>query len=138
MHPKTKAKLKAKLKRLTSRSWNIGYAGRKEVLTTAIRGWVSYYQLAEMRSFLEETDGWLRSRIRMCIWKSWKRVRTRYKNLRKCGFEHWQARYASCARKGYWRIAGSWIMTRAASNANLLKAGYPTLLGYYEKLHPRL
>ena len=67
MHPKTKAKLKAKLKRLTSRSWNIGYAGRKEVLTTAIRGWVSYYQLAEMRSFLEETDGWLRSRIRMCI-----------------------------------------------------------------------
>jgi len=107
-------------------------------LTTAIRGWVNYYQLADMRNFLEETDGWLRSRIRMCIWKSWKRVRTRYRNLRKCGFEHWQAMYASCARKGYWRIAGSWIMTSAASNANLLKAGYPTLLGYYEKLHPRL
>jgi hypothetical protein len=27
---------------------------------------------------------------------------------------------------------------KGASNANLLKAGYPTLLGYYEKLHPRL
>ena len=44
VHPKTKSKLRSKLKELTNRSWNIGYAGRKEVLTHAIRGWVSYFR----------------------------------------------------------------------------------------------
>ena len=91
-----------------------------------------------MREYLSETDGWLRSRIRMCIWKSWKRVRTRYRNLLKCGFEPWQARCALCARKGYWRIATSRTMNRAASNEKLRLAGYPTLMEYYEKLHPHL
>ena len=78
-------------KELTRRSWNIGYARRKEVLTQTIRGWVTYFRHADMRSFLEDTDQWLRSRIRMCIWKSWKRVRTRFKNLQKCGIAKWQA-----------------------------------------------
>lgn len=123
---------------MTGRSWNIGYSRRKEVLTIAIRGWTGYYRLAEMRSFVIETDGWLRSRLRMCIWKSWKCVKTRYRNLLRCGFEPWQARYASCARKGYWRIATSRIMTRAATTERLRQAGYPTLLEYYEKLHPHL
>ena len=67
VHPKTKSKLRKRLKELTSRSWNIGYERRKEVLMQAIRGWVTYFRLADMRSFLEETDQWLRGRIRMCI-----------------------------------------------------------------------
>lgn len=138
LHRKTKLKLKAKLKQLTGRSWNIGYSSRKEVLTTAIRGWTGYYRHAEMRNFVLETDAWLRSRLRMCIWKSWKRVKTRYRNLLRCGFEPWQARNASCARKGYWRVANSWIMTRAATTERLRQAGYPTLLEYYEKLHAHL
>ena len=85
VHPKTKAKLRTKLKELTSRSNGWGYEKRKEKLTNAIRGWVNYFRLAEMRNYLWETDEWLRSRIRMCIWKCWKRVRTRFKNLQRCG-----------------------------------------------------
>ena len=38
-----------------------GYEKRKEKLTYAIRGWVNYFRLAEMRNFLRETDEWLRS-----------------------------------------------------------------------------
>ena len=78
VHPKTKSKLRTKLKELTSRSNGWGYEKRKERLTYAIRGWVNYFRLAEMRNYLRETDEWLRSRIRMCIWKCWKRVRTRF------------------------------------------------------------
>ncbi len=73
VHPRTKARLKTKLKELTSRSNGWGYEKRKEKLTYAIRGWVNYFRLAEMGIFLKETDEWLRSRIRMCIWKCWKR-----------------------------------------------------------------
>ena len=138
LHRKTKLKLKAKLKRLTGRSRNIGYSRRKEVLTTAIRGWTGYYRHAEMHSFVLETDAWLRSKLRMCILKSWKSVKTRYRNLLRCGFEPWQARNASCARKGYWRVANSWIMPRASTTERLRRAGYRTLLEYYEKLHPHL
>nr|WP_259326513.1 group II intron maturase-specific domain-containing protein [Segatella copri] len=34
-----------------------------------------------MKRFLIEIDEWLRGRLRMCIWKSWKRVKTRIANL---------------------------------------------------------
>ncbi|MBD5324989.1 MAG: hypothetical protein HDS02_09245 [Bacteroides sp.] len=74
VHPKTKAKLKAKLKELTSHSNGWRYEKRKEKLDYAIRGWVNYFRLAEMRNFLKETDEWLRSRLRMCIWKCCKRA----------------------------------------------------------------
>lgn len=127
VHPKTKAKLRTKLKELTSRSNGWGYEKRKEKLTYAIRGWVNYFRLAEMRNYLRETDEWLRSRIRMCIWKCWKRVRTRFKNLQRCGIVKWQAWQWANTRKGYWRTVHSPILTRAISNENLKRAHYPTL-----------
>ena len=121
-----------------SRSCNgWGYEKRKEKLTYAIRGWVNYFRFAEMRNFLKETDEWLRSRIRMCIWKCWKRVRTRFKNLQRCGIAKWQASQWANTREGYWRTVHSPILTRAISNENLKRAHYPTLTEYYEKLHPR-
>ena len=77
VHAKAKAKMKAKLKELTSRSNGWGYAKRKQKLEEYIKGWVGYYHLANMKRFLIETDEWLRRRLRMCIWKSWKRVKTK-------------------------------------------------------------
>ena len=135
VHPKTKSKLRKRLKELTSRRWNIGYERRKEVLTQCIRGWVTYFRYADTRSFLEETDQWLRSRIRMCIWKCWKRVRTRFKNLQKCGIRKWQAWQWANSRKGYCRVAHS-FMQRVATSEMLKRAGYPSLMDYYAKLHP--
>ena len=137
VHPKSKERLRKKLKMLTKRSWNIGYEKRKEVLTYAIRGWVNYYRFADMRWFLLETDEWLRSRIRMCIWKSWKKIGTKYKNLQKCGIKKWWAWQWANTRKGYWHTAHSPILTRAISKEHLKLARYPSLMEYYEKLHPR-
>ena len=135
VHPKTKSKLRKRLKELTSRSWNIGYERRKEALTQCIRGWVTYFRYADMCSFLEDTDQWLRGRIRMCIWKCWKRIRTRFKNLQKCGIPKWQAWQWANSRKGYCRAAHS-FMHRVATNEMLKRAGYPCLMDYYVKLHP--
>ena len=135
VHPKTKAKLRKRLKELTSRSWNIGYERRKEVLTQCIRGWVTYFRYADMCSFLEDTDQWLRGRIRMCIWKCWKRIRTRFKNLQKCGIPKWQAWQWANSRKGYCRAAHS-FMHRVVTNEMLKRSGYPCLMDYYVNLHP--
>ena len=136
VHRKTKMKLRKKLKQLTNRSWNVGYEKRKEELTQAIRGWVYYFRYADMRNFIIETDEWLRSRIRMCIWKSWKKIGTKFRNLQRCGIKKNQAWQWANTRKGYWRTVHSPILKRAISKQHLKFARYPSLMEYYEKLHP--
>ena len=130
LHPKTIEKLKLKLKKLTSRSNGMGYAQRKEALNLFIRGWVGYYKLARMKTILGRIDSWLRRRIRMCIWKSWKNPRTRIANLIKCGVPKWQAQRHGWT-KGYWRAAGMPDCARAMSNRNPYRAGYRCLKDYY-------
>ena len=83
-----------------------------------------------------ETDEWLR-RLRMCIWKSWKRVKTRIANLIKCGIDKYQAYMCGNSRLGYWRVAGSYILCRAITNEKLSMAGYATLIGSYLEWYPK-
>ena len=127
--------MEKKLKLLTGRSNGMGYDERKLKLHQTIRGWVSYFRLADAKEHLKVMDQWFRRRIRMCIWKSWKNCRTRVKNLIKCGVKAHQAYEWGNSSSGYWRIAGSPVMSTAASNAKLRRAGYPCLMDYYTKLH---
>ena len=136
VHPKSKAKMKSRLKELTSRSNGWGYEKRKQKLKAYIEGWVGYYHLANMKRLCIETDEWLRRRIRMCIWKAWKLPKTLIKNLMKCGIRRNDARrWGYC--KGYWRVSGSPIMHVAASTGNLRKAGYPCMLDSYLEWNPK-
>ena len=137
VHPKSKAKMKSRLKELTSRSNGWGYAKRKQKLKEYIRGWVGYYHLADMKSLLRKTDKWLRRRIRMCIWKAWKNPKTKVANLIKCGINKYQAYEWGNTRKGYWRIADSPVLTRAINNNNLRSAGYATLMDAYLEWYPK-
>ncbi len=137
VHSKSKQKMKSRLKTLTSRSNGWGYAKRKQKLKEYIRGWIGYYHLAEMRRLLLETDEWLRRRIRMCIWKAWKKVKTKVANLIRCGIDKYKAYEWGNTRKGYWCIAKSHILHRAIPNDSLCKAGYATLMGEYLEWHPK-
>jgi len=112
----------------------MGYERRKQVLHETIRGWVGYFKLADMKSTLEVIDQWLRRRIRMCIWKAWKRPKTRVKNLIKCGIQPYWAQIHGNSSKGYWANAEG-IMHQAAGNDKLRRAGYPCLMDYYVQLH---
>jgi len=135
IHAKTKAKLKSKLKELTGRSNGMGYEQRKESLKEYMRGWMEYYKLADGKKFFQKVDKWYRRRLRMCIWKCWKEVGTKFKNLMKCGIERYRAWQWANTRQGYWRIADSYILHRAITNENLTRAGYPCLMDYYKLLH---
>ena len=73
----------------------------------------------------------------VCIWKSWKMVKTRIANLIKCGTDKYQAYMWGNSRLGYWRIAGSYILCRAITNEKLSKAGYVTLMGSYLEWRPK-
>lgn len=131
VHPKTYTKLKQKLKTATMRSNGMGYQSRKEKMHQIIRGWIEYFRLADMQARLEAIDEWLRRRYRMCIWKSWKKCRTKVKNLIKCGIAKWQAYEWGNSSKKYWRVAKSPILHRAIGNASLRKQGWPCLMDYH-------
>lgn len=131
LHPDSIRKMKEKIRELTSRSNGWSYEYRKQRLQWYIRGWSSYFSLAGYTNRLEEWDGWLRRRIRMCIWKQWKRVRTRYHNLQKLVPSEDRVRVAAFSRKSYWRMASHPTVHEAMSDERLLRAGYPTFAGYY-------
>lgn len=131
LHQKTEAKLRRSLKAITSRSNGMGYGKRKDTLRQYLRGWTEYYSLADMGNKVKEIDQWLRRRIRMCIWKSWKRTKTRVRNLIRCGIDKRNAYEWGNTSKGYWRIADSWILTRALPTDRLHTAGYDWIGCYY-------
>ena len=85
IHPYSTEKLKDKLKELTSRSNGWGNERREERLKQFITGWVKYFRLADIQELLRTVDEWLRRRIRMVIWKQWKRTKTKMRNLMKLG-----------------------------------------------------
>ncbi len=134
VHPKSITKMKERIRVLTSRSNGWGNARRKEKLTAFIGGWVNYFKLADMKSLLFTIDEWYRRRIRMVIWKQWKRIRTRLRNLIKLGVPKHKAWEFANTRKGYWNTAKSPIMHRTLTNARLYEAGYLFFTDYYRKV----
>jgi group II intron reverse transcriptase/maturase len=131
IHPKSAQKMKAKIKMLTSRSNGWGNVRRKEALRQYIRGWVQYFKLADMKSLLLRIDTWFRRRLRMVIWKQWKRIRTKLANLIRLGIPKSKAWEWANTRKGYWHIANSYILSRSITTDRLSKAGYIFLSDYY-------
>ena len=65
----------------------------------------------------------------MCIWKAWKEVKSKVANLIRCGINKYKAYEWGNTRKGYWRIADSYILYRAITNEHLCRTGYATLMG---------
>ena len=129
--PKSYERLKEKIKKLTQRSWSVNMAERLEKLSSVTRGWVNYYAKADGKTRLQSIDEWMRSRLRMCIWKQWKRVRTRIKSLRQLGVSPEQAYMWGNTRKGYWRVAHSPILLTTITEGRLKQRGYVPLMETY-------
>lgn len=134
-HAKSLKKAKQKLRELTSRSQGRNVRVVMENVKVYMRGWLGYFGIASMKSLMEDWDGWLRRRLRMYIWKQWKKPRTRVENLMKLGMPQWQAYRNGNTRKGYWAVAGSGILTHTITNKRLAQAGYFCILDRYESLH---
>lgn len=124
-------RLKAKLREVTRKTWPVSMDKRLERLTEVSRGWVNYFKFADARSHLRRMDQWVRSRLRYCIWTQWKRVRTRYKALRKLGASHRNAYIWANTRKGGWHTAHSYVLTGTITNARLRQKGYTSLVELY-------
>ena len=49
------------------------------------RGWLNYFQGTSILGKLRDLDGWLRNRLRYCIWHHWKKPERKRKNLIRLG-----------------------------------------------------
>lgn len=134
VHPKSVSKMKAKLKELTSRSNGWGNERRKQALRQYITGWVNYFKLANMKSLLLRIDEWYRRRVRMVIWKQWKRIKTKLTNLVKLGVKKSKAWEWANTRKSYWHIANSFILSTTITTDRLRQSGYVFLSDHYQKV----
>ena len=120
-HIDSKVKFQRKLKGLTKRSESISLDTRFERLNWLIRGWVNYFKISKMKTFLAKIDEHLRTRIRMIIWKMWKLSKTRENNLVKCGYSRGEARGLANCRRGYMFVAHSKILINAITKLALSK-----------------
>ena len=129
VHAKSVARMKDRIRELTDRNKGISNEVREKKYQEYVRGWVEYFRLADMKGLLKTTDKWARRRIRAIYWKQWKRVRTRYRILRKLKLEHWQAIKLANSRCGYWRMAE--MLNTVITKSIIAKLGYTSMLDYY-------
>ena len=135
VHPKSVRKFKEKLKVLTGRSNAMSLDFRLLKLKQAISGWINYFGIADMKTITQKLDEWLRRRIRMCVWKQWKKTRTKFKNLMKLGVPRAKAWQHANTRKSYWRTSNSPILACTITNSKLKKRGLVSIHERYLAVH---
>ena len=134
VHPKSVTKMKNKIRELTDRHNGWGNEYRALKLTQFIRGWVNYFGMANMKRLLHNSDEWLRHRIRAIYWKQWKKVKTKFKELKKLGVEEEKAWICANMRNGNWFCSGYITLQGAFNNKKLRELGYPTFTELYLKI----
>ena len=108
---------KAKLKVITRKTSPMSFDERVQKLKEVYRGRINYFKFASMSEKLKDVDGWLRNRIRYCIWHDWKNLAAgdlttvgskperKRKNLLRLGVSSEHAYSWSRCRKGGWATA---------------------------------
>ena len=127
-------KLKETVKTITRKTTPCTFDERLERLKHAQRGWLNYFRLASIGVKLSELDGWLRNRLRYCIWTDWKKADRKRKNLIQMGIDPLMAYQWSRTRMGGWAAAQSPILTTTITVSRLKRRGYEPLLDYYSNL----
>ena len=119
--------IKLKLKKLTQRKWSIDLTRRIEQLNLSIRGWINYFSLGNMKSIVTSID----DRLRVIVWKQWKKKSRRLWGLLKLGVPKWIVDKVSGWGEHYQLVAQKSVLKRAISKQILIKRGLVSCLDYY-------
>ena len=134
-HIKAYEKLKRKLKALTKRSWSISLDNRIKQINYLVRGWINYFRIANMKKVIQEIDKHLRTRVRIIIWKQWKKPQRKEKALKQLGVKPDIAYNLAYTSKGYQLVAKTDWLKFAINNDRLRKRGLIFLSDQYAKVH---
>ena len=135
VHPKSWKKFKSRLKELSSRKRCQSIKPSLEKIKVYARGWLNYYGIASMKNNIDDINGWLYHRIRMCIWKQWKKPRTKVRNLIKMGVPKDLAMQAGNTRRGHWFATHTVAVNMAMTKERLINRGFYDLATAYQSVH---
>ncbi|NIB81748.1 maturase-related protein [Streptococcus pseudopneumoniae] len=107
------------MKKLTQRKWSIDLTRRIEQLNLSIRGWINYFSLGNMKSIVTSIDERLRTRLRVIIWKQWKKKSRRLWGLLKLGVPKWIADKVSGWGDHYQLVAQKSVLNVLYQNQSL-------------------
>lgn len=103
-------------------------------LRPVLVGWANYFSLAQVKGSFEESDGWIRRRLRCIIWRQWKRPNTREKTLKKQGLDEFRAWKSANNGRGPWWNAGASHMNIAFPKKYFEKLGLASLLDQVNRI----
>ena len=113
--------MKEEIKEITRKTAPMSFMVRMQKLKEKCRGWINYFKYANILGKLKDLDGWIRNRIRYCIWHDWKKPERKRKNLIRLGVEQEMAYQWSRSRMGGWAIAQSPILGTTITISRLIK-----------------
>lgn len=88
-----------------ARGRRVGYT--IEQLNRLLRGWAAYYKWAEAGTLPKGFDQWIRRKLRCIIWRQWKRVDTRARNMMQRGLDEVRAWTSATNGHGPWWNSGA-------------------------------
>jgi group II intron reverse transcriptase/maturase len=80
-------RLKMSVKAITRKTKPMSFDERVAKINEVQRGWLNYFRGASIYGKLRDVDGWLRNRLRYCIWTDWKKPERKRKNLIRLGVD---------------------------------------------------
>jgi RNA-directed DNA polymerase len=129
--PKSLKRIKEKIRAKTKRNDPSNAKEKIRKMETMIEGWVNYFRIARSKTAMQRLDEMVRIRIRIGIWKQWKRPGTRIKNLRKLGASRVNAERWGNSSWGTCRMAHHLAMCTTVTNEQLQRLGYVGFSNYY-------
>ena len=111
--PKSLKAFMTKLRPLFKRSRGQSLATTIRTLNPMLRGWANYYRLTASKRPVEALDGWIRRRLRLILWRQWKRASTRARYLIRLGLTELRAWASATNGRGPWWNSGAPHMNAA-------------------------
>jgi len=121
------AKLKDRVRQITSRNGGRSMAQVVVELRSYLAGWKQYFQLARTPAALDLLDRWIRRRVRMVQLKQWKRGTTIFRELRRRGVPDRNAQGTAAHAGSWWAISEFLGASLGLPNHALDRAGIPRL-----------
>ena len=140
IHPKSIKRFREKVKTYLKENSNWTVEQCMAVLTPYVRGWLSYFSIADTKWQIESLAKWARRKLRAKMWWQKKKSSARYKWLSTLSSN----RKAILGSIKYSRSHGAWHMSAfrplqsILSNSYLESLGFPPMLKMYEDAHARL
>ncbi|RYM33606.1 group II intron reverse transcriptase/maturase, partial [Brumimicrobium glaciale] len=124
------------LKVFTRKTTPMTFEERIQKINEVQRGWLNYFRGTSIKGKLRDIDGWLRNRLRYCIWHHWKKPERKRKNLIRLGIDQDHAYAYSRTRMGGWAVAQSPILVTTITISRLKKRGYIGMLELHLSFNP--